>query len=875
MVDFDRPAFLLLIPAAVLLQWIGGRSSLTRWPVRQKVLCVLLRATILSLVGLSLAGPRWLTKTTDPAVVLLRDVSASIGRETQIETEQLAETFAVSDPDRVAEVSFAREPRVVRGFGTKAAPEPSPAGEDEATDLSAALEFAATLLPADRPARIVLLSDGVPTAGRNPVETAVQLQNVEIDTVPLPTVSGPDAAVASIKLPGSIREGEVFDLSAQLFSASPTESAAIRLYQNDLLVSETHKELPKGVSKITFPNLRAEGRMALYEVEVAAPEDSAAENNRKKVAVAHSGRPKVLIIDRNPTQAESMAQALRASDFDVETRPSDGLPAGLEGFEAFDLVIFSEAPAADFSDDQMKTLEKWVKHFGGGFMMLGGEESFGAGGYFRTSISSVLPVRIEREEREETPVVALLVILDRSGSMSAPAGGQTKMALANEGAALALDVLQAKDLFGLFAVDTRVQEVVPLGRISDKQGASKRIAGITAGGGGIYIYTSLAEALPRLRDAQAKIKHVILFSDAADAEEKSSGEPDTTKAGTGSSSFDLAAAMLASRITVSVVALGTEQDKDTAFLRQLAAQGGGRFYLTADAATLPRLFAIETMRAAESSLREDAFLAQPAGSGEALKGINWREAPLLLGFNTSELKPGAELLLSTERGDPLLAHWRYGLGRVAAFTSDAKSRWASEWLGWPGYGKFWGQVARMLVRPPDRHDLAVAIREEGDDLFVDTEAVTPEGTFRNGLDVTVSLAAQGAQPVSVKSQQVAPGLYRARLGRPETGNAVIAVSDGAGRPISQAWARDYPAEFQVMKDGAPLLKELSTLTGGKFGVKPEEILRPGLHPAAMRRELAPWFLVAALLLLPVDIWLRRREWSAVRENSLSAFSRAN
>ncbi len=137
--------------------------------------------------------------------------------------------------------------------------------------------------------------------------------------------------------------------------------------------------------------------------------------------------------------------------------------------------------------------------------MLGGEESFGAaGGYFRTSVANVLPVSIESEEREETPVVALLVILDRSGSMSASAGTQTKIALANEGAILALDVLQPKDLFGLFAVDTRVQEVVPLGTITDRQNASRRIAGITAGGGGIYIYTSLAEAFPRLRDAQAE-----------------------------------------------------------------------------------------------------------------------------------------------------------------------------------------------------------------------------------------------------------------------------------------------------------------------------------------------------------------------------------
>ena len=142
-------------------------------------------------------------------------------------------------------------------------------------------------------------------------------------------------------------------------------SASIRVYQNDLLVSEVQRELAKGVSEVVFPNLRAEGRMALYEVEVKAPEDSALENNRKKVAVAHSGRPKVLIIDRNPTQAESLAQAMRASDVEVEIRrPPDGGDTDLEGFEAFDLIVFSEAPAADFSDEQMKTLERWVKDFG-------------------------------------------------------------------------------------------------------------------------------------------------------------------------------------------------------------------------------------------------------------------------------------------------------------------------------------------------------------------------------------------------------------------------------------------------------------------------------------------------------------------------------
>ena len=170
--------------------------------------------------------------------------------------------------------------------------EPPPASAGEATDLSSALEFAATLLPANRPGRIVVFSDGVFTSGRNPIETVTQLGKVEIDTVPLPAASGPDAAVVSIKLPVSTGKGKIFDLSAQLFSTSAVESATIRLYQNDLLVSETRRELPKGLSEVTcFRTCVPKAAWRLYEVEVTAPQDSTAENNRKKVAIAHSGRP--------------------------------------------------------------------------------------------------------------------------------------------------------------------------------------------------------------------------------------------------------------------------------------------------------------------------------------------------------------------------------------------------------------------------------------------------------------------------------------------------------------------------------------------------------------------------------------------------------
>jgi Ca-activated chloride channel family protein len=872
MVLFDRPGFLFLLPVVLGALILARRGALTSWGRPQALTCLVVRGAIAVLVCLALAGPRLVGETREPAVVFLRDVSASAERETA-RFEAFVQEAGGRDR-RSAEVTFAGTPQVVRAFGEAAASLPENLPRD-ASNLQAALEFAGAMLPADLAGRIVLLSDGVGTSGRDPLETAASLaaRGVEIDVVPASPETRPEVGIARLEVPAGVRVQELFDLTAIVHASSPAPGARVRLYQDHLLVAELQRDLAAGDNTVVFPNVRAGEGLALYEVEVAAEADTRPENNRKKAAAAHGGAPKVLVVDAQREQSEPLAAALRAAGFLAETRPPKAFPSAMADLQAFDLVMFCDAPAMDFSEGQMKLLEDWVKNFGGGFLMIGGEESFGAGGYFRTPIATLLPVRIEREEREETPVVALLVILDRSGSMSAPAGGQTKMALANEGAALALEVLQGKDLFGVFAVDTRVQDVVPLGRVSDREGAARSIAGITAGGGGIYIYTSLAEALPRLRDAEARIKHIILFSDAADAEEKNAGQlGEGTSQET--SALELAAAMLANRITLSVVALGSDQDKDTAFLRQLAAQGGGRFYLTADATTLPRLFTLETMRATESSLREDAFLAVPKGNPEALRGLDWSTAPLLLGFNVSRLKPGADLLLSTEKGDPLLATWRYGLGRVGAFTSDAKARWASEWLGWSGYGKFWPQVARALIQSAERDDLAASVREEDGRLIVEAEAVTAAGEFRDGLALEVSAAAGGAELPATRMTQAAPGRYRASLPRPAGDPVSLAVHDGGARPLSLIWTADYPAEFQAAPPGGPALEKLAATTGGQVNPDPGDVFRPAARPVHTRRDLAPWCLLAAALLWPLDVWARRRQWQMKGENSLPPFSHA-
>lgn len=857
---FERPLFLLIIPLLWGVLWLGARHSLVHWDKRKKYASLFFRGCILFLLGCALAGPLYLMSTREPAVIFLRDVSASLDQQ-----EARRAGVFVDDASRrhlrdSAEIVFATEPAVSRPFGVSESrlPEGFPV---DATDLASALDFASALLPVDRPGRIVLLSDGVPNRGPHPQISLPGLKErrIEVDVVSLGQDHSPDAAVTAIALPPSLREGETFDLPVDVVATQSFPSSSARLYQNGLLVASMSQALSSGRNHLVFPRIRAEGGMASYEVAIEAAGDVRPRNDRFKTAAIHGGAARTLIIDGTPLHSEALASALREAGFSVEVRPPAGMPSSLAEFDRFDLIMLADAPAADFQNEQLQHLSSWVKSLGGGFVMIGGENSFGTGGYFRTPVAALLPVRIERDEREETPVAALLIILDRSGSMAASAGDKTKMALADEGAAYALDILQRRDFFGLFAVNTVVHEELPLDHVGDKEAAARKIAGITAGGGGIYIYTSLAEALPRMRDIDAKLKHIILFADASDAEEKFSDVARSGSAATGRSALDLASALFSSRVTLSVVALGAETDKDTSFLRDLAARGGGRFYLTADALSLPRLFAQETTRATQSSLREDAFLVRPAAPADVLAGISWNEAPPLLGLNVGAPKPGAEVFLETEGDEPIFVTWRQGLGQAAAFLSDAGDRWASEWLSWPGYAKFWTQVARRLVRPDLRSDLSVSLRETDGKLIIETDAVSSDGNFRNGLPVRVTVADQQGGSSSVPAAQVAPGLYRAEIPSPSSDLAVIAVDDGSGRPVSLAWTRHPSLEYFPGGEDGPVLEKIARETGGVINPAPEQVFRLAPVPVTARRDISGWFLACALLLWPFDIWIRRRD----------------
>ncbi len=863
MIEIARPWMLALLFALPLL-WLGMRRSLADWTPRQRRICIIVRLLLLATIVFALAGIRITRPSSEVAVIFALDGSASISADAQKASREFvaAALRSKSAGDSAGVVGFAQTPTLLQPpieypqLSDWALPE-----NRKGTDLGAALDFSSALFPAGQARRIVLLSDGNDTAGRaNGAVSRMAAAGVEVWTVPMKNAELPEVLVERVEIPRRLKQGEPFDLVANIRSSVVTNTK-VRLYQSQFLVAERELELKPGDNEFRVPGLTPDGNFVPFEVEVIPDKDTVPENNRGSAVASLRGQPRVLLVDGHSEKARPLAEALRNARIVVDLRDGRGAPKTIDDLQQFDLFILSDLSALGLSRAQMDLYCRWVQDFGGGFLMLGGESSFGVGGYFRSPIERMLPVRMEHTDRQELPTVALLVVLDRSGSMTAQVAGQTKMALANQGAALALNVLGPRDYFGVLAVDTRAHVVAALAKHGAKEPVAQKILSITAGGGGIYIYTSLAESFQALRDVSARIKHVILFSDAADAEEKNAGEHQDGAKGSGTS-LELVAAMAAAKITTSVVALGSESDKDAAFLRQLAERGQGRFYLTSDATTLPQIFSTETMKVAQSSLIEEPTLAVPAGKSPLIDGIDWTQSPLLLGYNATKLKPTADVLLATERGEPLLATWRFGLGQAAAFTSDAKARWAGEWLNWPGYGKFWPQVVRGLLRKSGAAAFEVTTRENEGMLELQIDAVTPEGAFRNRLPITIAARGESEIATQVAAIQTAPGRYTASVPLPEEGSTVISVNspelpDGG---ISLAHTRSYPREYLASGLDESLLRAIAAQTSGRYDAKPGEVFAKSERQMPRRKDLGDYFLIAAMCLLPLDIFLRRRAW---------------
>jgi hypothetical protein len=501
----------------------------------------------------------------------------------------------------------------------------------------------------------------------------------------------------------------------------------------------------------------------------------------------------------------------------------------------------------------MLTLKSYVRDHGGGLLVIGGDHAFGPGGYARTPLEDMLPVRMDLRGKSLSASVALMIVMDVSGSMGGGPGGASKMDLAKEAAIAAVELLGEYDQVGVLAFDDHNQWMIQPTFASDLTPIEDAISRMQPGGG-TEIYPALKEGFEALVPLDAKVKHIILLTDG----EAPRGPYE-----------ELAKQMDAAQVTVSTVGIGA--DADTNLLKELAQLGHGRYYDGNDPFDLPRLLVKETQQVQRAAIVEEDFNPLAVANSPATEGVDFRAAPQLRGYVATTAKPQSSVLLASRQLDPVLAEWQYGLGRVMAWTSDARNLWASRWLEWPEFGRFWAQVVKRTDRPPEDPNRQVTVKIEGDQARITLEAQTgaeqPDRHYLNFLPSEVLLVDPRGTDQRVPLPQVAPGRYETTVPVQAEGVYTLTAiqTDPSGAQASQSggFVVPYSPEYGLAGTDRSFLEGLATRTGGKLISDPSDAFVHSLPSVGAPRPLWPLLMIALAILLVADVGVRRVRVSAI------------
>ncbi len=844
------PSFLAVVGVAPLLWW-GLSLSLADLPRAQRWLGALARTLLIAALALALARLARTTDATRISAVFLVDVSDSVTDASLEEARAaLAEAWAARGDNDVQLVTFASDAHVVPLDGAEIAPLERHEGRGAGSDLSAALQLAYGLFPPGHLRRAVLLSDGGQTEGDllSEASRAAEL-GVRLHVRPYREGVPREVAVRGLSIPERLRVGEPFAIRAQVFSTA-AGTARMRLYQGETLNGlEGIKdvELAPGENEIEFRSVVRVAGPVTYSLSVEpAGADRFRANNRFATTVVVPGRPSVLYVEGSEGRASYLARALTAGDFEVDVRGPRSIPTSLRELERYDFFILSDVSADQVSLTQQDAIERYVRDLGGGFLMAGGENAFGLGGWQGTRIERLLPVRMDAERRRDQPSLAIALVIDKSGSMNGP-----KIELAKEAAAATAEMLGPDDYIEVVGFDSQPTRVVRMQSARNRIQILRDIGRLTARGG-TAIFPALDMAYQDLVVTRARIKHVILLTDGQTQEP---GIP------------ELVQAMHAEGITVSTVGVGS--DVNRALLQQVASLGGGRPYFTQDPHNIPRIFMRETSMVSRSNVVEEYFQPSVSEPADFLRGVDVGSAPYLHGYVATRAKPSpAQVTLVSDLGEPILARWRVGLGWSLAWTSDVKNRWSVEWLRWPGYSRFWAQLVREHMRQRRRQTLDMTAEVQGGEVRVVVDAIGADDDFLNGLTSTVHVegpmgGVRGEVRVDADHElmQTAPGRYEARFPLEQYGSFVLtAAHTHEGRTVAESSAQlsnPYPREYMTLEPDVALLERAALLTGGSVEPTVARLFDAGDERIRHHEELWPRLLFFALSLFLVDLLLRR------------------
>jgi Ca-activated chloride channel family protein len=856
---FTDPAWLGLIAPALLVVLVGWLAAARLLPRARRAASLAIRIVLVVALGLVLAGARLALPSDRLAVVFLVDGSASMVPATRDALVDFARDSVAKMPqgDVAGVVVFGSNALVDRlpsEFNELQTPASVPVVGS--TDIAAAVRLAAAIMPAGTQQRLVLLSDGNDTAGdATDAIAAAAARGMRLDVVVPSADTYGEALVDGLDAPSGARVGESIELTVRMRSTLAT-AATLRLLADGATVSTRSIDLAPGSKEVTFTVKASSPGFHVFRAILEPRVDHFTQNNAADAYVLVSGEPQILLATDDPARAADLVASLRTSRQQATVVAKTGVPSSLAALAGYDAVVLDDVAASDLGAATMASLQVYVRDLGKGLLMLGGRHAYGAGGYLNTPIEETLPVYMTVRDKTRNPDVALVAVVDKSGSMAdchctsenrgtAQSGqrGFQKVDIAKEAILRAAEALAPSDQLGVVAFDASAHWAVHTGPI-DLNGLQASLG--FAADGQTNIYAGLKAAYDDLVKNPAKLRHIILITDGW----SQSGAYDQFLA-------DLKKA----GITLSTIGTG---GGSAHILRTLAQESGGRYYDAADATKIPDIFLKETIQTAGERIVEERFQPVPSAPSEILRGLNASRLPVLLGYNATTAKGTATVALLTGRQDPLLAQWQYGLGRAVAWTSDARQQWAGQWIGTPEFGTLTAQLVSWVLPPQDEQGIDVRFTPgRNGELGVEVTSLDDDGTPRNFYQTVVRLVAPDLSPLQTTLQQVGPGQYTGSLRADQQGAYLVRVAQtrpgaasasrtlGLVSPAAEEYRRlgiDREALAGYARAGSGRQLTTQALT---------EIWRHDIRADAFPTPIWPWLLVLAIVLVPLDIGVRR------------------
>ena len=846
-----NPWWLLLLGVLPAIAFLSYRSlaGLGKW---RRLAALTTRIVILTLLVLALAETQTLRENRDLAVLFLLDESESVVPHLRDQALRFVNHAAeeMGPLDLAGLVVFGKEARfetpIERSLEV-------PRIESEVTgshtDIAGAIRLALAAFPQGARKRIVLLSDGNENQGlAEKAARAAASRGIPIDVVPINYEHENEVLLEKVVLPEEVREGEAFEVKiiVESFQDGP---GVIRLFEDQSLVSSQKVHLAKGKNVFTVKRAVPRKGFFTYEAVVESDLDSLYQNNRGYGYTLVAGDSVVLYLEPRAGDNPHLPAALRKERIKVDVRGLDRMPLGLAEWQLYDLVIIDNIPATDLTERQMLTLESAVKDLGLGLVMVGGEHSFGAGVYQGTPIERALPVEMELKQRKVMPNGALVLIMH---TCEFPNGNMWARKISYK----AIRTLSAQDYAGvlLYGPGGQDQWLFQLSKVGDRREMLRLINQMSPGDMPAFDPT-LRMAWDGLSRVQASLKHILIISD---------GDPSPPN-------MKMVRQMvMKGKITISTVSIGWHAG-GRGVMKNLALIGRGRSYEVQNPEELPQIFVKEASVVRKSVLFEETFQPKLVQATEVVRGLEDAALPPLHGYVATTAKGRAEVPIIAvihQKGsiqkDPVLAHWRYGLGKGVAFTSDAKNLWGSDWVSWERNSKFWAQVARWASRTVGRDDFEASVRIEGEVGRLTLDAVDRDGKFLNFLQFEGRVSSPSLKGEELQVTQTAPGRYETTFKADEVGTYFVNLThtseDGeqgmyiTGVPVS------YSPEFLRLKTNETLLHSLHDISGGReLSLQdPRGVFqRDGLVPSRTRQDIWPGLLLAAILLFPLDVFVRR------------------